>query len=334
MTLIKSISGIRGTIGGAIGKNLTPIDIVKFTTAYAQFLAFSLKSNSNITIVIGREVCDSAVMIYDIVEGTILGCGINVINEGICTISAVELAVIQHKAQGGIFITSSQNPQQCNALRLINANGEFLNDEECNYIFTLAKKNNYIYPDLDKLGNVKSQNGCNPIQVIQALTTFMMDTETLKSRKLSIMMDAAPTVQQEVASDDWECNKLSTDEMSLDLESNTSIENKIQEWVDNKKYLSNGISIQTLANNLFTNRTYLSKHINNRYGCTFRNWILELRLNEAKEIISKDPNIHIVDVAIKVGFSSPASFTRAFTRKEGVSPLKWREKNTNEVKLM
>lgn len=331
MTLIKSISGIRGTLGGAIGKNLTPIDIVQFTTAYAQFLAFSLKSDSNINVVIGREVCDSAVMIYDIVEGTLLGCGVNVIAMGVCTSSAVELGVIEHRAQGGIFIISSQNTKQCNTLRLLNIDGEYLNDEDCNHIFALVKRDNYTYPTVDKLGTVRSQNGCNPIQVIQTLAMLMMDTETLKSRKVSIVMDAAPPTQQEIPTESCVCNSMNNSDVSLDLDGAVSIEDKIQEWVDNKIYLNNGISIQTMASSLFTNRTYLSKHINHKYGCSFRNWILELRLNEAKKIIKKYPLLHMVDVAIKIGFSSPSSFTRSFTRIMGVSPLKWRENNTGRV---
>lgn len=127
MTLIKSISGIRGTVGGAQAGNLTPPDVVKFTTAYAR-LAARRKAGKKLTIVVGRDARISGEMVADLVEGTLLACGADVINVGLCTTPGVEMAVITHKADGGIIITASHNPRQWNALKLLNADGEFLSD--------------------------------------------------------------------------------------------------------------------------------------------------------------------------------------------------------------
>ena len=119
MTLIKSISGIRGTIGGAQGDNLTPIDIVKFTTAYVRFIGEKVEGR-RLRIVVGRDARISGEMVNDIIEGTLLGCGADVINVGLCTTPGTEMAVITHKADGGIIITASHNPKQWNALKLLN----------------------------------------------------------------------------------------------------------------------------------------------------------------------------------------------------------------------
>ena len=129
MTLIKSISGIRGTIGGAQGDNLTPIDIVKFTTAYVRFIS-EKAAGKRLTIVVGRDARLSGQMVNNIIEGTLLGCGVDVINVGMCTTPGTEMAVITKKADGGIIITASHNPRQWNALKLLNAEGEFLSDAE------------------------------------------------------------------------------------------------------------------------------------------------------------------------------------------------------------
>ena len=120
MTLIKSISGIRGTVGGAQAGNLTPPDVVKFTTAYAR-LAARRNPGKKLTIVVGRDARISGEMVADLVEGTLLACGADVINVGLCTTPGVEMAVITHKADGGIIITASHNPRQWNALKLLNA---------------------------------------------------------------------------------------------------------------------------------------------------------------------------------------------------------------------
>ena len=129
MTLIKSISGIRGTIGGPATENLTPLDIVKFTTAYVRFIAESAPGK-RLKIVVGRDARISGEMVGDIIEGTLLGCGADVVNIGLCTTPGTELAVTAHRADGGIIITASHNPRQWNALKLLNSDGEFLTDAE------------------------------------------------------------------------------------------------------------------------------------------------------------------------------------------------------------
>lgn len=129
MTLIKSISGIRGTIGGAQGDNLTPIDVVRFTTAYARLIA-SRNAGRRIKIVVGRDARLSGPMVAPLVEGTLLAAGADVIDAGLCTTPGTEMAVIAEEADGGIIITASHNPRQWNALKLLDANGEFLSDAE------------------------------------------------------------------------------------------------------------------------------------------------------------------------------------------------------------
>ena len=136
MTLIKSISGIRGTIGGPATENLTPLDIVKFTTAYVRFIAESAPGK-RLKIVVGRDARISGEMVGDIIEGTLLGCGADVVNIGLCTTPGTELAVTAHRADGGIIITASHNPRQWNALKLLNAEGEFLSDAEGKRVLAL-----------------------------------------------------------------------------------------------------------------------------------------------------------------------------------------------------
>ena len=130
MTLIKSISGIRGTVGGAPGDNLTPLDLVKFTTAYARWLKETAPDKGKLTVVVGRDARLSGEMAASIVEGTLCGSGIDVIDIGLATTPTVEMAVTGKGADGGIILTASHNPKQWNALKLLNARGEFLNDAE------------------------------------------------------------------------------------------------------------------------------------------------------------------------------------------------------------
>ena len=132
MTLIKSISGIRGTIGGVPGDNLTPIDIVKFATAYVRFLS-EKSSGRRLTVVVGRDARISGAMVDDLIEGTLLGCGVDVINVGLCTTPGTEMAVIANNADGGIIITASHNPRQWNALKLLDERGEEMRSVEFAY---------------------------------------------------------------------------------------------------------------------------------------------------------------------------------------------------------
>ena len=193
MTLIKSISGIRGTIGGALGDNLTPIDIVKFTTAYARFM--SEKNNGKrLTIVVGRDARISGEMVNDIIEGTLLGCGVDVINVGLCTTPGTEMAVITHKADGGIIITASHNPKQWNALKLLNEKGEFLNDAEGKRVLALAEDEEFDFPDVDNIGKVVLREDFNPTHIEQVLALEMVDVDAVKERKFKVVVDAVNSV--------------------------------------------------------------------------------------------------------------------------------------------
>ena len=168
MTLIKSISGIRGTIGGHAGDNLTPLDVVKFTTAYARLIA-ERNPGRKLTIVIGRDARISGEMVANLVEGTLLGCGVDVVNVGLCTTPGTELAVTAHKADGGIIITASHNPRQWNALKLLNGEGEFLSDAEGKRVLAMAEEEDFAYPEIDGIGLVVSRESYNERHIEQVL---------------------------------------------------------------------------------------------------------------------------------------------------------------------
>ena len=152
MSLIKSISGIRGTIGGPAGDGLSPLDIVKFTAAYATFIRKSTTKSSN-TIVVGRDARLSGEMVKDIVVGTLNGMGFDVVNIGLATTPTTELAVVWEKACGGIILTASHNPKQWNALKLLNEKGEFLNDAEGKEVLAIAEAESFTFAEVDKLGH-------------------------------------------------------------------------------------------------------------------------------------------------------------------------------------
>ena len=193
MTLIKSISGIRGTIGGETGENLTPIDIVKFTIAYTRFIAG--KNNAKrLRIVLGRDARISGEMVNDIIEGTLLGCGSDVINVGLCTTPGTEMAVITNKADGGIIITASHNPKQWNALKLLNEKGEFLNDKEGKQVLALAEQEDFLFPDVDNIGKVISREDFNPTHIKQVLDLKLVDVEKVKARKFKVVVDAVNSI--------------------------------------------------------------------------------------------------------------------------------------------
>ena len=150
MTLIKSISGIRGTIGGPAGDTLNPLDIVKFTSAYATFIRRSAKSTSN-TIVVGRDARISGEMVKNVVCGTLMGMGYDVVNIGLATTPTTELAVRMEQAAGGIIITASHNPRHWNALKLLNEQGEFLTSENGAEVLDIAEREDFDYADVDHL---------------------------------------------------------------------------------------------------------------------------------------------------------------------------------------
>ena len=193
MTLIKSISGIRGTIGGAQAENLTPIDVVKFTTAYARLIK-AKNPNKRITIVVGRDARISGGMVDSLVEGTLLGCGADVINVGLCTTPGTEMAVITHKADGGIIITASHNPRQWNALKLLNERGEFLNDAEGKEVLSMAEETMWNYPTIDHIGKVILREDFNPKHIEQVLALPLVDVEAIRKRKFKVVVDAVNSI--------------------------------------------------------------------------------------------------------------------------------------------
>ena len=153
MTLIKSISGIRGTIGGKAGDGLSPLDIVKFTTAYALWIRKNNPSGSN-TIVVGRDARLSGKMVENVVCGTLIGVGFDVLNIGLASTPTTEMAVILSKAAGGIILTASHNPKQWNALKLLNCQGEFLTAQDGKEVLEMAEKEDFTYAEVDQLGKI------------------------------------------------------------------------------------------------------------------------------------------------------------------------------------
>ena len=193
MTLIKSISGIRGTIGGNPAENLTPIDVVKFTTAYSRLIK-DKNPGKRITVVVGRDARISGSMVDSLVEGTLLGCGVDVINVGLCTTPGTEMAVITHKADGGIIITASHNPRQWNALKLLNECGEFLNDEEGKQVLAMADDAEYSYPTIDHIGKVILREDFNAKHIEQVLSLKLVDKEAVRKRRFKVVVDAVNSV--------------------------------------------------------------------------------------------------------------------------------------------
>lgn len=193
MTLIKSISGIRGTIGGHVGDNLTPLDVVKFTTAYARLIT-ERNPGRKLTIVVGRDARISGEMVANLVEGTLLGCGVDVVNVGLCTTPGTELAVTAHKADGGIIITASHNPRQWNALKLLNGDGEFLSDAEGKRVLAMAEEEDYAYPEIDGIGHVVSRESYNERHIEQVLALPLVNVEAVRARKFKVVVDAVNSV--------------------------------------------------------------------------------------------------------------------------------------------
>ena len=193
MTLIKSISGIRGTIGGRPADNLTPIDIVKFTTAYSRLIK-DKNPDKRITIVVGRDARISGSMVDSLVEGTLLGCGVDVINVGLCTTPGTEMAVITYKADGGIIITASHNPRQWNALKLLNERGEFLDDAEGKEVLAMAEEMAWDYPTIDHIGKVIRHEDFNSKHIEQVLALPLVNVEAVRQRKFKVVVDAVNSV--------------------------------------------------------------------------------------------------------------------------------------------
>lgn len=192
MTLIKSISGIRGTIGGPSGENLTPPDVVKFTTAYVRLIAARTEGRKPV-VVVGRDARISGEMVSNLVEGTLLACGADVINAGLCTTPGTEIAVIVNRADGGIIITASHNPRQWNALKLLNSRGEFLSDAEGKQVLALSEEE-FDYPEIDAIGHVLSRAPFNDEHIRRVLALPLVDVEAVRRRRYKVVVDAVNSV--------------------------------------------------------------------------------------------------------------------------------------------
>ena len=192
MTLIKSISGIRGTIGGPSGENLTPPDVVKFTTAYVRLIAARTEGRKPV-VVVGRDARISGEMVANLVEGTLLACGADVINAGLCSTPGTEMAVIGNRAGGGIIITASHNPRQWNALKLLNSRGEFLSDAEGKQVLAMSEEE-FDYPEIDAIGHVLSRAPFNDEHIRRVLALPLVDVEAVRRRRYKVVVDAVNSV--------------------------------------------------------------------------------------------------------------------------------------------
>ncbi len=187
MTLIKSISGIRGTIGGIEGDGLTPVDIVKFTAAFARTLAAREQSR---TIVTGRDGRISGPLVADLVNATLTGMGFDVLDAGLSTTPSIEMAVTRNEAAGGIIITASHNPKQWNALKLLNAQGEFISAEWGNEMLELAADGNTCFAEIDKLGTIQKLDDTIEKHIEEILQLPLVNKEAIAARNFKIVVDA------------------------------------------------------------------------------------------------------------------------------------------------
>jgi phosphomannomutase len=192
MSLIKSISGIRGTIGGKSGEGLSPIDIVKFTAAYATLIR--LKNNSSKKIVVGRDARISGEMVRDIVTGALIGMGFDVVDIGLATTPTTELAVVMEKAAGGIILTASHNPKQWNALKLLNEKGEFLNASEGAEILKIAEEETFDFAEVDALGKVRTDTTYTQKHIDHVLALDLVDADLIRKADFTVAIDTVNSV--------------------------------------------------------------------------------------------------------------------------------------------
>lgn len=188
MTLIKSISGIRGTIGGKVGDNLTPVDAVKFASAYGTFLKNNIQKDK-LKVVIGRDARISGPMIHNLVVNTLIGLGIDVIDLGLSTTPTVEVAVPLEQADGGIILTASHNPKQWNALKLLNAKGEFLSGADGAKILEIAEAEAFDFSEVDDLGEITTNDAYMDIHIDEVLNLPLVDAEAVAKRKFKVVVD-------------------------------------------------------------------------------------------------------------------------------------------------
>ena len=191
MSLVKSISGIRGTIGGRVGDGLDPVDIVRFTAAYATQRRAALPDNH--TIVVGRDARISGEMVYQLVSGTLMGMGYDVVNIGLASTPTTELAVIGEHAAGGIILTASHNPKQWNALKLLNEKGEFLNDAEGKGVLAIAEAEDFTFAEVDHLGHITAEDYL-PYHIQNVLGLKLVDKAAIEAKNFTVAIDCVNSV--------------------------------------------------------------------------------------------------------------------------------------------
>lgn len=192
MSLIKSISGIRGTIGGRVSEGLSPLDVVKFTAAYATLI--KSKNNPSKKIVLGRDARISGEMVRNLVAGTLMGMGFDIVDIGMATTPTTELAVEMEKAAGGIILTASHNPKQWNALKLLNEKGEFLSALEGAEILRIAEEESFHFADVDQLGKIKLDDSYTKKHIEHVLNLKLVDTEAIRKADFTVAIDAVNSV--------------------------------------------------------------------------------------------------------------------------------------------
>ena len=188
MTLIKSISGIRGTIGGSVGDNLTPIDVVKFAAAYGMWIK-EQRNKNNYSVVIGRDARISGEMIQNLVINTLIGMGIDVVNLNLSTTPTVEIAVPMEHADGGIILTASHNPKQWNALKLLDANGEFLNAKHSQRVLDLAVSENIAFSEVDALGKMTINAAYFDLHIDAVLDLHFVNVKAIRNSRFKVVVD-------------------------------------------------------------------------------------------------------------------------------------------------
>ena len=238
MTLIKSISGIRGTIGGVHGDNLTPIDAVNFGCAYGQWL-INKNPNSKHKVIIGRDARISGEMIQNLVQFSLISMGIDIVDLGLSTTPTVELMVKKHNADGGIIITASHNPTQWNALKLLNENGEFLNSHEGKLIVDFSENKNFTFSQVEDLGTLTKENQSMNQHIDSVLSLNLVNAEKIKAKKLKIVVDAVNSTGGIIVPDFL--NKLDIEVIKLYCDPNGNFPHNPEPLKNNLKDLSNKV---------------------------------------------------------------------------------------------
>ena len=238
MTLIKSISGIRGTIGGGHGDNLTPIDVVNFGCAYGQWL-INKNPNSKHKVIIGRDARISGEMIQNLVQFSLISMGIDIVDLGLSTTPTVELMVKKHNADGGIIITASHNPTKWNALKLLNENGEFLNSHEGRLIVDFSENKNFTFSQVEDLGTLTKENQSMNQHIDSVLNLNLVNAEKIKAKKLKIVVDAVNSTGGIIVPDFL--NKLDIEVIKLYCDPNGNFPHNPEPLKNNLKDLSNKV---------------------------------------------------------------------------------------------